>query len=384
MKKRKNGIVGIAILIMMFTLGACGNEQNVSNNKPSTTETPSLQEETPKEAPIVQAVGSVDNAEYEKAVKGFEGIVKKLRADGLVNSSDVCVAMDETSIKVDITFDNSDVDLTLQKDTDTKEYTLTFDYNFTWLEGFGPTVKDKDPALYNKELLLATLSMISSEPQVLFNRIDLDCFSAAGLSQTEWTEIGDCFIKSGEVVVDEYISYNITKEEKDNRDASYVLKGVTSGGATVECLIEYDSSLVSYELRDNGNLDWTINGNELPSGMVTYMSAVDETKWGPNCYPIIKTGCSSYENYKQNWLDKHIAKGDANASVTEYSSHTVNGYTYYWFEGSYMTETEIGDPDIVYVQIDENEYIELYNVLFEESFEVFVNSSFYIKEVKVY
>ena len=82
-------------------------------------------------------------------------------------------------------------------------------------------------------------------------------------------------------------------------------------------------------------MNWAINGYELPSGMVTYMSPVDETKWGPHCYPIIKTGCTSYENYKQNWLDKYIAKGDANASITEYNSHTVNGYTYYWFEGSY-------------------------------------------------
>lgn len=147
------------------------------------------------------------------------------------------------------------------------------------------------------------------------------------------------------------------------------MTGTTSSGATVECVIEYDSSLVSYELRDNSNMNWAINGYELPSGMVTYMSPVDETKWGPHCYPIIKTGCTSYENYKQNWLDKYIAKGDANASITEYNSHTVNGYTYYWFEGSYKTETEIGDPDIVYVQIGENEYIELYNVLFEESFE---------------
>ena len=49
------------------------------------------------------------------------------------------------------------------------------------------------------------------QPQELFNRIDLDCFSAAGLSQTEWEEVGDCFIKSGEMVVDEFISYNIKK-----------------------------------------------------------------------------------------------------------------------------------------------------------------------------
>ena len=112
------------------------------------------------------------------------------------------------------------------------------------------------------------------------------------------------------------------------------------------------------------------------------MHAIDETKVGPNCYPVIRTGCSSYENYKKNLLNEFIAKGDANASISEYSSHTVNGYTYYWIEGSYKTENDIGDPDIVYVQIGENEYIELYNVLFEERFEDFINTSFYIREVK--
>lgn len=162
-----------------------------------------------KTAPIVQKSGTVDNATYEKAVKAFESIVKKMRADGLVKSSDVCVRMDSNTINVDITFDNTDIDLMLQKDARTKIYTLTFDYNFTWLEGFGPTVNGKDPALYNKELLLAILSMVSDEPEVVFDRIDLDCFSPASLSGTEWTEIGDCFIKSNGMKVYEYLSYSL-------------------------------------------------------------------------------------------------------------------------------------------------------------------------------
>ena len=49
----------------------------------------------------------------------------------------------------------------------------------------------------------------------------------------------------------------------------------------------------------------------------------------------------------------------------------------------YKTETEIGDPDIIYVQIGENEYIEIYGVTFVESFEKMVNGSFYVKEVRV-
>jgi len=333
-------------------------------SKPETKPTPTP---TPTEAPIVQKNGNVDNATYEKAVKAFEGIVKKMRTDGLVKSSDVCVTMDNSNIKVDITFDNDDIDLMLSKDNSTNVYTLTFDYNFTWLEGFGPKVNGKDPALYNKELLIAILGMVSNEPKVVFDRIDLDCFSAAGLYVDEWTEIADCFIMSGEMKVDEFISYKLTKEDVDKRNATCVLTGKTVSGATIECIIEYDSSKVTFK-NNNGKL---------------YMSAVDESKIGPNGYPVIGTGCTSYDNYKKSWVDKHVAKGDANAHITEYNSHRVNGFTYYWFEGFYKTETEIGDPDVIYVQISEQEYIEIYNILFEERFEDFINSSFYIKEVKI-
>ena len=44
--------------------------------------------------------------------------------------------MDVTTIKVDITFDNSDIDLMLSLDESTNIYTLVFDYNFIWLENF--------------------------------------------------------------------------------------------------------------------------------------------------------------------------------------------------------------------------------------------------------
>ena len=66
-----------------------------------------------------------------------------------------------------------------------------------------------EPAPYHKELLMATLSMISDDAKALFDRIDLDCFSPAGLSNTEWEEIGGYLIKSDSVVIGEYISYNI-------------------------------------------------------------------------------------------------------------------------------------------------------------------------------
>ena len=337
----------------------------------------------PAEAPIVKKVGTVDDAAYEKAVKAFEGVVKKMRTDGLVKESDVCVTMDSSTINVDITFDNSDVDLVLQKDDSTKIYTLTFDYNFMWLEGFGPKVNGKDPALYNKELLIATLSMVSDEPEAVFNRIDLDCYSAASLSETEWTEIGDCFIKSNGMKVDEYISYTLTKEPKDTRNSTFTITGKTSSGTTVECVIEYDSSVVKYELVDSSNINWNVNGQEFPDGLIACMTAVDETKAEINGYPIINSGCTSYEDYKKNLIDKFIEKGDPNAKITDYNSHTVNGYTYYWCEAFFKTETQIADPDIVYVQIGENEYIEIYNIWFDCPFEKLINNAFYIKEVNI-
>ena len=95
-----------------------------------------------------------------------------LEAGGENRETDVCVTMDATTIKVDITFDNSDIDLMLSLDESTNIYTLVFDYNFIWLEGFGPKVNGKDPAVYNKELLIATLGMVSDELMALFDRID--------------------------------------------------------------------------------------------------------------------------------------------------------------------------------------------------------------------
>lgn len=219
----KKLITLLLICSMLVAVAGCGKEQastgnstnnSTENNTENETKDTTTQDQTPAETPIVQKVGEVEDALYQKVVSAFEGLVKKMRTDGLVKESDVCVTMDSTSIKADITFDNDDVDVTLVKDVATNIYTLTFDYNFTWLEGFGPTVNDKDPALYNKEILKAVLSMVSDEPQALFDRIDLDCFSAAGLSNSEWEEIGDCFIMSGPMEVDEYISYKITKEVK--------------------------------------------------------------------------------------------------------------------------------------------------------------------------
>lgn len=204
----------VTLLIAVMAIAMIGCEPKPvegETEKTPVTESGDKDDSELKEAPIVQAIGTVDDAEYQKAVNAFETIVKKMRTDGLVTEDDICVKMDDKSVYVDITFDNDDVDLWITKDGSGSGHTLTFDYNFIWLPEFGPTVNGKDPALYNKELLVAILSLVSDEPQVVFDRIDLDCFSAAGLSNTEWETVGDIRIMSGEMVVDEFISYKITK-----------------------------------------------------------------------------------------------------------------------------------------------------------------------------
>jgi len=132
-----------------------------------------------------------------------------------------------------------------------------------------------------------------------------------------------------------------------NRDASYVMTGTRSDGSSIEVVIEYDSSVVGYELTE-GVGGWIVNGRELPSGPVTYMYALDEEKWGPFGYPMIRTGSASCENYKKDFLEHWTDMGALNPSIYDLEEVTVNGYTYYYFE---------------------------------ETLEEFVNTSFYIKEV---
>ena len=82
-------------------------------------------------------------------------------------------------------------------------------------------------------------------------------------------------------------------------------------------------------------------------------------------------------------LDNLHAKGDMNAHIEEVASYRVNGYTYYWFELFYETADAKGDPEVLYVQIGANEYLELYNFESWISLEDFVNGALFIKEVKV-
>ncbi len=204
-------------LIMVLSVIGCGDkkEENKTTDKTTTGNNKEVSSESnvnDEDNLIVKKEGNVNEAAYKKAITVFEDVVNKLRTDGVVGANDICVIMDDTSIKVDITFGDSSTDIELRKNGDA--YLLILDCDFTWLEGFGEKINDIDPASYNKELLLATLKIISDEPQLIFDRIDMDYHSAAGLSDSEWTEVGDCLIISDDIKVDEYISYKIKKSNQ--------------------------------------------------------------------------------------------------------------------------------------------------------------------------
>lgn len=163
------------------------------------------------DAPIVKAIGTVDANSYKKAETAFEGIVKKLRKDGLVSSQDVCVTMDNTTVKVDITFKDTDTDLTLVKDASSGVYTLTLDFQCVWVDGLCEKINGIDPASYNKELLISLLSLVSEQPQALFETIDKCYFSCYSLSDTEWTSVGDCYMRDGDYKYDVFCQYQICK-----------------------------------------------------------------------------------------------------------------------------------------------------------------------------
>lgn len=338
---------------------------------------------TPTPVPILRVMGDVDPELVQKAEQAFTNIVNRMRADGVAGKKDIGIVLHPESVRADITFDNDTLDLLFAKNPENDIYTLRIDWNFTWVEGMSPLINGIDPAPYNKEILMAALRTFTETPEEVFFNIDMNCFSC--LTLNGWTEAGDCYIMEGDTVFEEYIEYFLVKEIpqiESNRDMTYTLIGISADEMLLDCVIEYDSLLVSYTYHDNGNSSWVVNGYQTPEGVADYMCVKDESKIGPVCYPIIATGCSSYEEYKENWTRAQISNGATSVSVYDYDSYTANGYTYYWFEGIFRSETTIGDPDIVYVQIGENEYVLLYNVLFEESFDEFIENYFYIREVR--
>jgi hypothetical protein len=230
-------------------------------------------------------------------------------------------------------------------------------------------------APYNKELFKALLSMVTDEVEIVFNRIDSDCFSAFGLYNDKCTQIADCSLMGGRFELDKFFSYYITKEEVDTRDKTYTLTGTTADGKTVECVIEYDSSKVTYEQRQD----------YLTGEIEDYMHHPTDGEEGPYGYLSIGSGCKSFEEYKKMMIQKYKDLGDVDPHFdnTYLVTHQVNGYTYYLTEFFYEYADAKGDPDVVYVQIGDNLYVEIFNYQCYARFEDFVIDSFFIKEVKV-
>ena len=344
--------------------------------EPTNTPTP-----TPTIVPIVKVEGKVDKAEVGKAEDAFTSIVKRMRADGLVKATDVCVTMDANSIKADITLDTPDADLELAKDNDTGIYTLKLDYDFVWLEGFCPAINGIDPANYNRELLLALLSVISDNPQEIFDIIDQTYFSSFVLGDKEWTEAGGCYMMDGETVWEDYFSYKITKEipaKEYHRDATYTISGTGADGSVIECVIEYDSSIVSYMPCEEDF--WTAK-YEFPDGKATVAMPKDEVSMERYGYSVIRTGIASFEEYQRGLTERFSSQLGRGGSMTfmEYGTCEVNGYTYHILEASYVSDTDIDYYDVVYVQISDTECIEICGVQFYCTLEEFVNTVFYVK-----
>ncbi len=369
-----------------------GKQEETTTKKPEETTTKKPEETTTKkpaetttkkpdekpvetEAPIVKKVGTVDEATYNKAVSAFTNIVKQMRTDGIVKKTDVCVTMEGKDIKVDIRYTDNDSDLILSWDATNKTYELTLDYDFMWLEGFSEKINGKDPAKYNESLFRALLCMFTDDVDIVFNRIDSDCYSAFGLYKDKWTQIADISIRSGKFEVDKCFSYFITKEDVDSRDKTYTLTGTTADGKTVECVIEYDSSKVTYEQRQD----------YLTGEMKDYMHHPTDGEEGSYGHLYIRSGCNSFDEYKQMMIQKYKDLGDPNPHFadTYLVTHQVNGYTYYLTEFFYEYADAKGDPDVVYVQIGDNLYVEIFNFQSYSRFEDSVIDSFFIKEVKV-
>ena len=349
--------------------------------EPTATPTPKPTA-TPTPVPIVKVEGKVDKAEVNKVEEAFTSLVKKMRADGLVKDADVCVVMDANGTKADITFNTADADLELVKDADTGVYTLKLDFDFIWLEGLGATINGIDPANYNKELLLAMLSVISDNPQQIFDIIDQTYFSSYVLSDKEWIEAGGCYMMAGEDSWGDYFAYRLAKEKpakEYSRDASFTLTGTKADGSAIECVIEYDSSCAQYEQEYTNS--WNTK-YEFPDGKAMCGRPLDENSEEFYGYAVIRSGISSYEDY-QMYLSRRfftqMPYEGGSLDILDYGSCTVNGYTYYLLEASYKSPEAMEYYDVVYVQIFDTECIEICGVWFYSTLEEFVNTVFYVK-----
>lgn len=164
-----------------------------------------------------------------------------------------------------------------------------------------------------------------------------------------------------------------TPEPENTRDSSYVL----TGDGTVECVVEYDSSVVTYEVYEVGpwHDKYEFTGSTVP---------IFQSAEGAIGYPVIRSGCASYEDYKNRIREKVAAKSVPEDALwfSEFESCTVNGYTYYAIEFGYMTETDIDDQTRIYVQLTDNEYLEVCSAEWYTTLEELANTALYIAQVR--
>ena len=153
-------------------------------------------EDEPAEIPVVKMSGEDGLFAGETVKAAVLATVEKLREDGLIAEDFVCLTMDKERLIFDITPGNTTNDMVLSVDAD-GVYTLAMDYDFWFMEGFGPLVNGIDPAPYNKEMLLNFLGLISEKPAELYNTIDMVYFSSYGLSGTGYLAVGDCYMMDG-------------------------------------------------------------------------------------------------------------------------------------------------------------------------------------------
>jgi len=193
-------------------------EENDSNASEDTEEADDNEgsegTQEPEETPIVRALEEVDATEFTAVETAFTNVVLSLREKGLISEDFVCVTMDTKTIKFDITPDNGTVDLTLYKPDATNDfYIFALDQNLWYLEGFGELINGIDPAPYNKEAILAMLSLVSADSQAIFDTIDQTYFSAFALSEEEWTAVGSCQMRDGGTAIENAWSYHIKTDE---------------------------------------------------------------------------------------------------------------------------------------------------------------------------
>lgn len=212
---KKNIRVLSAVFVMSMGLvfmTACSKDEtekegNIQESSSKIEESES--DTTAEKFSFVDNVGNVEDDKVKKVEDAFDSIYKKMYTDGLTGEKDKFITLNKDSIAVDITFSNETKDLTLYWDAETKVYTFAIDMDCWYIPNTGEKINGIDPAEYNKELTLTLLGLISADAQGLYEKIDATLYSAFTLSDSEWTEVGDCMLMDGGTSVENAYSYKI-------------------------------------------------------------------------------------------------------------------------------------------------------------------------------